>query len=95
MEKALDIKDLHLKNELLMMRLRCMMKSDELIDEQRKYHIAWGIVSQKLKEIESKKNQTKENMSSMSYSVRYRETPRRLRLSSSARSTPETWGTKR
>ena len=71
-ENALDIKELHLKNELLKMRLRCRVKSDELIDEQRKYDITRVIVSQKLKEIESKKTQIKENMSSISYSVRYR-----------------------
>ena len=48
------------------------MKSDELIDEERKYDTTRVIVSQKLKEIESKKNQIKENMNSMSYSVRYK-----------------------
>ena len=32
-ENALDIKELHLKNELLKMKLRCRVKSDELIDE--------------------------------------------------------------
>lgn len=54
------------------MKLRCRVKSDELIDEERKYDTTRVIVSQKLKEIESKKNQIKENMNSMSYSVRYK-----------------------
>jgi hypothetical protein len=70
-ENALDIKELHVKNELLKMKLRCRVKADELIDEERRYDITRVIVSQKLKEIEGKKNQIKENMNSMSYSVRY------------------------
>lgn len=33
-ENALDIKELHLKNELLKVKLRCRVKADELIDEE-------------------------------------------------------------
>jgi hypothetical protein len=54
------------------MKLKCRIKGDELIDEERKYDITRVIVSQKLKELEIKKNQIKDNMNSIHYSVRYR-----------------------
>ena len=39
------------------MKLRCRVKTDELIDEERRYDITRVIVSQKVKEVEAKKNQ--------------------------------------
>ena len=54
------------------MKLRCRVKNDDLIDDERKYDITRVMVSHKMKEIEAKKNQIKDNMNSMNYHVRYR-----------------------
>jgi hypothetical protein len=51
-ESALDLKELHLKNELEKKVLRCRIKPDELIDKQRRYDVMRVSVSLQLKEVE-------------------------------------------
>lgn len=54
-ESALDLKELHLKNELEKKALRCRVKPDEIINKQRRYDITRVVISLKLREAEEKK----------------------------------------
>jgi hypothetical protein len=71
-EAALDIKELHLKNELEKKPLKCRVKADELIDQERHYDLTRVIVSQKVREVEKKKEEIRENMNSLHFRVRYK-----------------------
>jgi hypothetical protein len=56
-ESTLDLKELHLKNELQKKALRCRVKPDEVIDQQRRYDLTRVAVSMKLREAEEKKEE--------------------------------------
>lgn len=48
-ESALDLKELHLKNELQKKALRCRVKPDDIIDRQRRYDVMRVAISMRLR----------------------------------------------
>lgn len=51
------------------------MKPDEVLDQQRRYDVMRVAESMRLREVQEKKEEIKENMSSLHFHVRYRGHP--------------------